>query len=105
MAADRFNEGKPQISLVLDAGEALKGIAKVLEFGAKKYDRRNWKKGLPVTQVIDSLMRHLIELSNGNLIDEESGLPHSDLVATNALFLSEMMHTRPEFIDLPGVEK
>ena len=91
--ADRFNNGKPQLSMVLEAGLALSGCAKVLEFGAKKYDRSNWKKGLEINSIMDSMTRHQIALMSGETIDPESGLPHVDHIMCNALFMSEMYHS------------
>lgn len=84
--ADRYNEGKPQLSYPLSARFALEGVAEVMTFGAKKYDRDNWKKGLPLEATLDSLLRHLTKLLDGETIDEESGCHHLDLLATNALF-------------------
>ncbi len=83
--ADRYNKGKPQYSL-LDL-DCLEPCVRVLEFGAKKYARNNWKKGLPTTQIIDSLLRHLGALLRGELIDPESALPHIGHIQCNALFL------------------
>lgn len=84
--ADRYNSGKPQLSYPLSARFALEGVAQVMEFGAKKYARDNWKKGLPLEATLDSLLRHLTKLLDGETIDEESGCHHLDLLATNALF-------------------
>lgn len=87
--ADRFNEGKPQWSLV--DFESLIPMVRVLEFGAKKYSRDNWKKGLTYSFVIDSMMRHIVALSKGELLDPESGLPHIGHIQCNAMFLARYM--------------
>ena len=86
----RLNAGKPELSLVLEAGEALKGAAQVLTFGKHKYSRSNWKKGLPVTEITDSLLRHLVAYLSGEDTDPETGELHVDHVTVNALFLGTM---------------
>lgn len=113
MKALRYNEGKPKLSLI-DL-EALIPCANVLEYGADKYTvyedtggneikgsevgilsetlkvkvdgRDNWKNGLKKTEVLDSLLRHIAALRNGEDIDPESGLSHIGHIQCNAMFL------------------
>lgn len=95
--ADRFNEGKPKWSLVDFA--SLEDMVKVLEYDAEKDAPHNWKKGLPVTEVIDSLLRHTFSLLAGEDRDEESNLSHIGHIQCNAMFLSYILKHRPEFDD------
>lgn len=97
----RKNSGKPELSMVLEARAALIGGSRVLMFGCDKYARCNWLQGMKHTPLVDSLMRHLVAWQAGEDLDEDSGLPHVDHVLVNALFLSEMYHTRPDLDDRP----
>lgn len=93
----RYNSGKLQWSL-LDF-ESLEGLVRVLEYGAKKYSRNNWKKGMPVTQVSESLMRHLFAFLNGEDIDPESGCRHISHVMCNAMFIEYILREKPHYDD------
>lgn len=93
----RFNEGKPKWSLV--DFEALEPMAQVLAFGAQKYDAHNWRNGLKVTEVCESLLRHVFAILNGEDVDPESGLPHVGHAQCNAMFLSRMLSERPDMDD------
>jgi len=44
---------------------ALKRLAVVYEKGAKKYDDRNWEKGLPLGRYLDSTIRHTQQYIEG----------------------------------------
>lgn len=81
----RYNSGKPQLSLI-DLS-CLTLCAQVLAFGAEKYSRDNWKKGMKQTAILDSLLRHIAALQNGEVLDSESGLSHIGHIQSNALFL------------------
>lgn len=97
--AMRFNTDKPPLSMIVEAKHALNGCASVLQFGAKKYARGNWHKGLRHTEICDSLLRHMSAYLAGEDIDPESGLSHVDHILCNALFLSEGVRTHPELDD------
>lgn len=94
--ASRYNAGKSPLSMILEARYALEGMAGVLEFGAKKYARGNWHKGLPHADICDSMLRHISAYLSGEDIDPESGKPHVDHIFTNAMFLAEGYRTHPE---------
>lgn len=82
----RYNTGKLQWSMV--DFKSLEPMVKVLEFGAQKYDRDNWKKGFDRRQVLESMMRHLTSLMDGEDIDNESGISHMGHIQCNAMFFN-----------------
>ena len=67
--------------------DALEPMVRVLEYGAKKYDRHNWKKGQRVTELCDSAMRHAIALISGEENDSESGISHIGHIMCNVMFI------------------
>lgn len=71
--------------------EALAAGAASLEYGAKKYANRNWEKGLPWQQMIDSLRRHLDDFERGR--DFDDGADGSDLHQVCMIMASSMMLT------------
>lgn len=87
--ATRHNQGKPMLSFILSAPAAMDELARVLEFGAQKYERDNWKKGMTKEIVADSALRHLSAMLNGEVLDPESNLRHSAHFLCNAMFLAE----------------
>jgi hypothetical protein len=83
----RFNQGKPQWTL-MDA-KSIEPMIQVLMYGAKKYDRDNWKKACPKRlDLMDSLQRHAMKIIDGESVDPESGLPHIGHLMCNAMFYS-----------------
>lgn len=90
----RFNEGKLKWSLVPQS--AFHPMVRVLEFGAQKYDAHNWKKGLPVVEICESLKRHLDAFMEGEDLDPESGISHVGHIQCNAMFLAWMLQNKPE---------
>jgi hypothetical protein len=93
----RYNTNKPQWSLV--DFESLTPMVRVLEFGATKYTPNNWRKGIPVTKLCESLLRHVFELLDGKDIDEESKINIVGHIQCNAMFLAHTLKHHPEFDD------
>lgn len=83
--ATRHNGGKLQWSLV--DFKSLEPMVQVLMYGAEKYSRDNWKKGLPSHEVCESLLRHVFALLAGEETDPESGISHVGHIQSNAMFL------------------
>lgn len=76
--------------------EALLRLSVHYENGAKKYDRWNFRKGIPVSSFIDSACRHLAKYQCG--CDDED---HLAAAAFNVLGAMLMENTKPEMQDLP----
>ena len=69
--------------------EAIAAAAASLEYGANKYSDRNWEKGLPWQQMIDSLKRHIEDFERGH--DYDDGEDGSDLHQVCMIMASAMM--------------
>ena len=93
----RFNEGKAKWGLVPQS--ALLPMVEVLEFGAKKYAPNNWKKGLSIVEICESMKRHLDDFMENIDKDTDRGLSHIGHIQCNAMFLSWMMKNRPDMDD------
>jgi hypothetical protein len=88
---------KPNLML-----EAFVLMANVMEFGAKKYERNNWrKKPSHMCESIDSLMRHLKALLVGDTLDEDSGIHHLGHVMCNIMFIDYHFTIYYETADVP----
>ena len=88
----KYDSNKPDYSLIPPA--ALNDAAKVLTFGAAKYDRDNWRKVEGgKDRYFAALQRHVWAVRSGEVNDEESGLSHYAHVIANAMFLYELYAT------------
>lgn len=86
----KLDAGKPMASLLLDMSRALKAVAEVGTFGARKYTRGGWLE-VPngKERYTDALLRHLLEESSSTT-DKDSGLRHAAHAAWNALARLEL---------------
>lgn len=89
-----MHEGKGDMASV--PWEAILRLSKHYENGAKKYERWNFRKGIPVSSFIDSAVRHLAKYQCG--CDDED---HLAAAAFNVLGAMLMENTMPEMQDLP----
>lgn len=93
----RYNEGKLKWSLI--DWKSLEPMVRVLEVGAEKYTPYNWQKGMPVTQISESLLRHMFAFLDGENTDAESKIEHLGHVMSNAMFLIYIMREKPNYDD------
>lgn len=71
--------------------EALAAAAASFEYGANKYYDRNWEKGLPWQQMIDSLKRHVDDFERRKDYDDAedgSGLHQVCMIMASAMMLT-----------------
>ena len=64
------------------------GVTQVLMFGARKYARGNWMRGMSFTDVIDAIKTHTLAIERGEDLDTDSGLPHIYHIGCGLAFLS-----------------
>lgn len=90
-----MHEGKGRFDLI--EPEMLFRLARHYEAGAKKYDERNWEKGIPVHCCVDSAIRHLIKYLQG-WTDED----HLAAVVWNvSAIMRYEADERKDLLDLP----
>lgn len=79
----------------------IRGLVQVGQFGEEKYDTFNFLKGLPVSDTLDSLERHLDAVTDPQQsdYDEESKVHHLYHVAWNALVAAYMIENREDLDD------
>lgn len=95
--AKKYDFNKPQMDLLSPI--ALNEIAKVLTFGAKKYDAHNWRKGIIFSRLLGACLRHVFSYLGGESKDPESGLSHLAHASCCLMFLLEFEVTRPDLDD------
>jgi hypothetical protein len=84
-APPKLNDGKPRLGLVSPL--FTEPVARVLEFGARKYKLWSWVDGYKYSEIYDATQRHLTAWWMGETLDSESGLHHLAHAACNLMFL------------------
>lgn len=97
------DSGKPQVSLV--PSEAITGMAKAFGYGAAKYNRHNYRKGIAYSRLLDACFRHLLSFNDGVDTDEESGNEHLDHALASLAMLKYMTVHHKELDDRYKLEE
>ncbi len=97
LKAQKHDDGRPPLGWL--PRTAVVQVSQVLAYGARKYSRHQWRKGMEWQRLIDASLRHIYAFSDGEDIDPESGLPHLAHAACCLSFLMEYTTTHPEFDD------
>lgn len=70
----KFDGGKDPWHLA--PWDAFRAIVKVLLYGVKKYEARNWEKGMAWSRCYGAAMRHATAWWDGEDNDPETGMSH-----------------------------
>ena len=71
----KYDGEKPRMHLL--PPKSMVEVAKVLTFGAEKYDEHNWRKLENLqNRYTSGALRHIFAHNDSELLDEESGLSH-----------------------------
>lgn len=89
MEGIKFDYGKPLMGCIPPNAEL--AIANVLTFGARKYDRDNWRKvDNADVRYLDAAMRHLNAYRRGELTDAETNESHLAHAICCLMFILEL---------------
>lgn len=85
--AVKFDGDKPRFDLL--PWLALEDVARVMAYGAVKYEEYNYLKGMAWKRLARATIGHVVSFLCGEDNDKESGLPHLAHAASSALMLLE----------------
>lgn len=88
----KFDQEKPRIDLVPSV--LITEVAKVLGFGADKYEANQWREGTDWNRFYAAAMRHLLAWNEGETNDPESGINHLSHAACSLGFLLEYTNSK-----------
>ena len=91
--SDALKHDGGKVPLHLLPAESLVEIAKVLDFGAKKYAAHGWRHGMDWSRLNAALLRHLYAWQMGEDVDPESGQLHLAHAGCCLLFLLSYQKT------------
>ena len=84
----KFDSKKLRPDLV--PASSTRALAEVLTFGARKYKPDNWRNCGDLSRYKAALERHFLAYKEGEILDQESGMPHLWHAMANIAFLIEL---------------
>lgn len=78
-------KGKPPVVLV--DPDFVDGMAHVLDFGNAKHGHMNWQQGVPISEVVSAVKRHIAAIERGEHLDPETGRPHTCHAASGLMYI------------------
>jgi len=85
----KYDHDKPKYELI--PAMAINELAKVLTFGAEKYEPNSWQNvSNGIERYRAALLRHAFAMQSGEKLDIESGLPHAAHAMCCAAFIIEL---------------
>lgn len=91
----KFDGDKVRFDLVPPS--AVKAMADVLTFGARKYKPNNWKNCEEPERYLAAMLRHIEAWRAGEVNDQDSGMPHLAHAMTNLAFMLELGYNPTEW--------
>lgn len=98
----KFDHGKHQMSLL--PWPEIREIAQVLEYGAEKYGRDNWRKDCAWNRYIDAMLRHVTAFAEGEDNDPETQYKHLAHAVCCALFLMNHQNRQTGYDDRTKID-
>ena len=89
MIYNRKTEDKPNLNKVYP--KSVEGMAKVLDYGDKKYGEGNWREYSNINELVSAHMRHMESFRSGERYDKESTLEHLDHAQTNLMIIRYLL--------------
>lgn len=74
-------------------------IGDIYQYGCKKYDENNWRKGIPFGKLFAAFCRHSGQWHSGEIYDRESGLHHIGHALWQLIGLRWYEQYMPDFDD------
>lgn len=90
-------EKKPKTQLVDPC--FIEGMALVQEIGDEKHRDHHWLQGVPVSEIIGAIERHVNAIKLGEVIDDETGHQHAYHAACGLMYIAHYSRNHEEYAE------
>jgi hypothetical protein len=88
-------EGKPPLQKIDPL--FLEQLARVLDYGDKKHADTHWMKGLPWSEIIGAVKRHIAKFESGEVVDKESTHSHLIHAVAGLMFMNYYCNNHEDY--------